>query len=146
MIFCFHIIPHFLIFLVSIFSSLPSNINSADLSILSPAHLGEWLSTSFWIVLFTTASEWWSTFSFLKYSLSFSWDFYLIPVFSLAVSEISLSSPGIFYKYADFDSVRSVGVFLLRFVFHWRILLVKGFWSTSVLFKFHFPCNFFAKF
>ena len=89
--FNFNIIPYFLIFLVSIFSSLSSNINSADLSRFSPAHLFECLSPYFSMVLFTTALEWWSTFCFsdILFFLLFSSDSCIF----FACSEIDLPSP-----------------------------------------------------
>ena len=82
----FRIFLRILNILTLIFSSLLSNINSSNLSRLSPVDLFECLSTSFSIVLFTTSSQWWLTFCFIKYSLSSLAIFHPILIFSLAVS------------------------------------------------------------
>ena len=90
-LFCFYL--RILNILASIFSPLLSNINSANLFRLSPVTLVNYLSTSFSIVLFTTSSERCSTFCFLKYSLSSSYNFLLIYIYSLIVSEIAFPFP-----------------------------------------------------
>ena len=131
-----------MIFLVSIFSSLSSNINSVDLYRLSPAHLFECMPKSFSLVLFTTPSEWWSAFCFLKYSWSFSYNFHQILYFlRLSLKLLSLALDMDMLILIMFDLLPSFyyALYSLRDLLSRRIIILN---VIKLLLSLHYFLNF----